>query len=178
MLADEHLCTAINLYLQELGTLITAEKLHKFLSRPEIKAKHGITKEIMVQTAEKYLHKLDFHFTFAKKGQYTDGHERMDVVKYCDDIFIPLWERLEPCMRNWELDYTTECQNIVPGPQIVAWFHDETIFHANNRHWRMWYHKDAPAQPYAKGEGASFMVADYISTDYRFLQSLDQQKSA
>ncbi|KAJ7016567.1 hypothetical protein C8F04DRAFT_1234918 [Mycena alexandri] len=51
MLADEDLAADINLYLQEIGNDITAEKLVQYLARPEVMEKHGITKTISVRTA-------------------------------------------------------------------------------------------------------------------------------
>ncbi|KAJ6596323.1 hypothetical protein DFH09DRAFT_1272801 [Mycena vulgaris] len=36
-----------------------------------------------------------------------------------------------------------------------------------------WYHKDAPATPYRKGEGHSFRVADYSSSDFGWLRDPD-----
>ncbi|RXW11883.1 hypothetical protein EST38_g13972, partial [Candolleomyces aberdarensis] len=38
---------------------------------------------------------------------------------------------------------------------------------------KRWYHKDAPAKPYRKGEGVSYMVANYVSADYGWLKAPD-----
>lgn len=86
LLANEDLSNDINLYLQELGNKITAEKLVDFLSTPEIQEKHGISGRIHITTARRYLRMLDFRFTHAAKGQYSDGHEREDVVHYRDTL--------------------------------------------------------------------------------------------
>jgi hypothetical protein len=53
------------------------------------------------------------------------------------------------------------------------WYHDETIFYANDRHKVYWYHKDDSAKPYTKGEGPSFMVADFFSPDFGWLIAID-----
>jgi len=45
MLADEDLTVDINLHLQELGKNISAMKIVKFLAQPDVKEKHGITKQ-------------------------------------------------------------------------------------------------------------------------------------
>jgi len=58
------------------------------------------------------------------------------------------------------------------------WFHDKTIFYANDRRRLTWYHKDADAKPYAKGDGASLMISDVISADYGFLMSRDGKRTA
>jgi hypothetical protein len=64
------------------------------------------------------------------------------------------------------------------GLRIIVWFHDESIFYAHDWCKKGWYHKDAPAKPYAKGEDASLMIADYVSADFRWLCSPDRKQSA
>ncbi|KAJ7348577.1 hypothetical protein DFH08DRAFT_625428, partial [Mycena albidolilacea] len=53
---------------------------------------------------------------------------------------------------------------------VIIWYHDESIFYAHDRRHKTWYHKDSPAKPYPKGEGYSFMVADYFSSDFGWLR--------
>ncbi|KAJ7753134.1 hypothetical protein DFH07DRAFT_710355, partial [Mycena maculata] len=60
MLVDEELQNDINLYLQELGKDITAEKVVAFLARPDVMQKHGITRKISIRTAERYLKELGY----------------------------------------------------------------------------------------------------------------------
>jgi hypothetical protein len=66
-------------------------------------------------------------------------------------------------------------------PQIicaaVGWVHDESIFHAYDCHQTAWYHKDTTPMPYAKGEGVSLMIADFVSADYGWLCSPDKKES-
>ena len=50
--------------------------------------------------------------------------------------------------------------------EVIVWFHDETIFYAHDRRKKGWYHKDAPAKPYTKGEGATVMVANFVSAKF------------
>ncbi|KAF7373764.1 hypothetical protein MSAN_00588000 [Mycena sanguinolenta] len=49
------------------------------------------------------------------------------------------------------------------GRVVVIWRHDECIFYANDRRKIRWVHAGEKAKPYAKGEGASMMVAAFIS---------------
>ncbi|KAF8149797.1 hypothetical protein B0H34DRAFT_801943 [Crassisporium funariophilum] len=37
----------------------------------------------------------------------------------------------------------------------------------------LWIHKDAPTKPYAKGNGASLMIAHYVSVDFGWLVWVD-----
>jgi hypothetical protein len=62
--------------------------------------------------------------------------------------------------------------------RVIVWFHDESIFYAHDRRKKGWFHKDAGAKPYAKGKGASLMVADYVSVDFGWLTSPDVKRSA
>jgi hypothetical protein len=95
--------------------------------------------------------------------KYADGHECEDVVKYQSEVFLPKWHEIEKQMANWTQDNIQEFGPNLPGREVIAWFHDETIFYAHDWQKKGWYHKDAPATPYAKGEGASLMIADFVS---------------
>jgi hypothetical protein len=169
MLVDEDLVNDINLYLQELGDAITAKKLADFLSREDVKSKHGITRTISERTACRYLQTLGYRWQAAKKGQYVDGHEREDVVSYREHHFLPEWKALQDRMQNWTTENLPEFGPHLSIHRVIVWFHDETIFYAHDRRKRLWIHKDAPAKPYAKGDGASLMIAHYVSADFGWL---------
>src|SRR6266446_2386202 len=66
----------------------------------------------------------------------------------------------------------------MPGLHVITWFHNESIFYVHDRRMKGWYHKDAPAKPYKKGEGASLMIADFVSADFGWLSSPDGKRSA
>ena len=177
MLVDEDLTNDINLYLMEIGKDISARKLMDFINSEAIRLKHDIDKPISERTARRYLNKLGYRWTTPKKGQYADGHEREDVVTYRNKVFLPKWQQMETRMRNWS-DGLPEIGPNLSGREVIVWFHDETIFYAHDRRKKGWYHKDTPAKPYAKGEGASFMVADFVSAKFGWLRSPDGTRSA
>lgn len=85
-------------------------------------------------------------------------------------------------MRTWKPeDLTCEESPPLPGPfthWVAVWFHDESAFYANDHHKVCWEHKDEDALPQTKGEGASLIVADFMSADYGFLQSPDGKEAA
>ena len=56
---------------------------------------------------------------------------------------------------------------------LTIWFHDECIFYAHDCWITCWVHSSETAKPYAKGEGQSLMVADFVSADYGFLSSAE-----
>jgi len=177
MLVDKNLCNEISIYLLSIGNEISAKKIVDFLRTEEIKAKYGIEKEISHKTACRYLHTLGYRYKATPKGQYADGHEREDVVLYRQNIFLPQWRRIQERMASWD-EKLIESIPRGSGRRVITWFHDESIFYAHDRRKKGWYHKDAPAKPYTKGEGASLMVADFVSADFGWLRSPDGKESA
>ena len=95
------------------------------------------------------------------------------MVAYQQDKFLPAWKNLEPLLHTWD---NANMEIIDPRPPIhhtVVWHHDESTFYANDRQKIHWVHRDEAAVPYAKGEGASLMVADFVSADYGWPHSAD-----
>jgi hypothetical protein len=81
-------------------------------------------------------------------------------------------------MRNWS---EKECDQADPQPnerRVIVWFHDELTFYANDQRKTRWVHCNETAKPYAKGEGPSQMVADFVSADYGWLSSPDGKEHA
>jgi hypothetical protein len=109
-----------------------------------------------------------------------DGHERDDVVRYRQEKFLPAFADLDARTRKWTAENTGGEQHMpAPGERrTVVWFHDESTFYANDRRKQRWVHKSETAVPYAKGEGASLMVADFVSADYGWLRSPDGKEAA
>ncbi|KAJ7303599.1 hypothetical protein DFH08DRAFT_721984, partial [Mycena albidolilacea] len=174
MLADEDLANNIREHLQELGKFITAEKLVHYLSREEVMEKHGLDKAISVRTARRYLTELNYQFTAEKRGQYCDDHERADVVYYREEVYLPTLKGFQDRSCIFEADGSVITPSLPPGVRrTIIWYHDESIFYAHNCRRKSWYHKDADAVPYKKGDGTSYMVADYFSADFGWLRRAD-----
>jgi transposase len=114
---------------------------------------------------------LGYRWASPKKGQYADGHERADVVWYHDQKFLPQWREIRSRMKTWTNNNIPEYSP--EGRRMIAWFHDETIFYAHDRRRKSWHHKDTSVKPYTKGDGASLMVADFVSADFGWLESAD-----
>jgi hypothetical protein len=177
LLVEDNIVNKINIYLLSLGKEITATKLANFLRQSEIKEKYGIEHDISHKTACRYLKALGYRYQSAPKGQYVDGHEREDVVTYRNNVFIPKWKKLTDRMASWDKDL----KEYLPSGEekrVIVWFHDESVFYAHDRRKKGWYHKDASAKPYAKGEGQSLMVADFVSAEFGWLTSPDGKRSA
>ncbi|KAJ7192309.1 hypothetical protein GGX14DRAFT_537754 [Mycena pura] len=141
--------------------------------------KHGITRTISIRTARRYLRVLGYRFMEPKKGQYADGHEREDVTSYRDGIYVPRLTELQRRTWKYSRDGLPEYGPHRDGKRVIIWYHDESIFYAHDRRRRNWYHKDAPAKLYQKGDGHSLMVADFVSQDFGWSPtSLDGTRTA
>ncbi|KIL54686.1 hypothetical protein M378DRAFT_1052139 [Amanita muscaria Koide BX008] len=169
---DEDLAQDIHLHLQTIGKYIKADDIVQYCAKPAILARLKRTKTICLATAQRWLEKMGYQWKRNLKGQYVDGHERPDVVDYRQRVFLPAMERYECHMRGWVDEHGWDLPWGI-NRAIVAWIHDESIFYAHDRCQTAWYHKEATAKPYAKGEGVSLMVADFVSADYGWLQSPD-----
>ncbi|PCH34871.1 hypothetical protein WOLCODRAFT_155522 [Wolfiporia cocos MD-104 SS10] len=115
------------------------------------------------RTARRWLIRLGWRRMVVQKGVYMDGHERADVIKYHQDVFLPLMASLEHCMVRFE------------GPELVciepelhagevevrAYWHDESIFHVNDEARNLWL-RDGEQPLRKKGRGQLIHVSDFI----------------
>ncbi|KAG1741265.1 hypothetical protein EDB19DRAFT_1973104 [Suillus lakei] len=179
---DEVLAADIKLHLQSIGKYVRAQDIVDYLKRPEVQANHGLKKTVSLATAQRWMFKLDYRWREEKKGQYIDGHEHDDVVTYRQNVFLPLWKSFAYRLRNWREDDIMMEEGDPDDPsrsrRVVVWFHNESTFYAHDRRDVCWVHLTEGAVPKPKGEGASLMVAHFVSADYGWLQSVDGKESA
>ncbi|KAJ2970674.1 hypothetical protein NUW54_g12678 [Trametes sanguinea] len=127
------------------------------------------------------MHQLGFRWRKAPHGQYVDGHEREDVVKYRQEVYLPALNALRPRLRQYN-DSGEEVDSDVPAgtlPRRVRLFwQDESTFFANDRRVVRWVNEREKPVPRAKGEGASLMVSDFFSAEDGWLRSEDGQTQA
>jgi hypothetical protein len=78
-----------------------------------------------------------------KKGVYMDGHERPDVVKYRNEVFLPLMKEYRVFMSRWDVEghiLKRVDPVLKPGEKrIIALFQDESSFHVNDNKNTVWY---------------------------------------
>ncbi|KAF7292205.1 hypothetical protein MIND_01247800 [Mycena indigotica] len=149
ILSDEDLTADLLNFLQLQGKNITAQKLHDYLCSADVKARHGIETDISLATATRYLQALGYRFSHPKTGQYFALQAGVWVYDNDGLSVLPT----------------------PPGQRTIIWYHDESVFYAHDRRRKTWYHKDENAKPYRKGEGQSFMVADFFSADFGWLRN-------
>ncbi|KAF7768417.1 hypothetical protein Agabi119p4_7660 [Agaricus bisporus var. burnettii] len=181
LIDDEDIAQEIHMHLQCLkaqGEDINAEAVVRFTDTPEMLTRLQRKKAISLSTAKTWMHKMGYRWNYDPKGQYVDGHERADVVRFRQTIFLPKMAELEQRIAQWSS--RDESTKTIPPEtrQVVCWFHDESVFYAHDRRRKQWIHKDENAVPYAKGEGLSVMIADFFSAEYGWLRSPDGKESS
>ncbi|KAE9392941.1 hypothetical protein BT96DRAFT_967294 [Gymnopus androsaceus JB14] len=127
LLTDESTCKAARAWLtaQEVGT-VTPYKFQTALNQT-ILPSLGITCE-----PRRWLVTLGWRLTVLRKGVYFDGHERPDVVKYRNKVFLPAMAKYECRMAKYEGPQLKRVEPILePGEkEIITEWHDESSFHA------------------------------------------------
>jgi len=177
LLNDGNLAHDIFEHLQSIGEYVSASHIVQFLNTPEIKERYSLEKSISLRTAQRWMHLMDYRWTKMPHGQYKDGHKHDDVVAYWQEKYIPALQELQHNLRVWR-DGLAKARGDPPVRWTVIWYHDESTFYAHDRRTVRWVHKNETAVPRSKGEGASLMVADFVSADYGWLASPDGQETA
>jgi len=75
--------------------------LVNFMDTPEMQAKSGLKRRIDILTAQRWMKKLNYHWTYDPKGLYVDGHEWGDIVTYFQNIFLPRWVNIKAQTCDW-----------------------------------------------------------------------------
>jgi len=123
------------------------------------------------RTAVKWMQKMGYKLQDVRKGVYKDGHERVDVVEYRKEKFLPALKALENRMVRWELIETNdgeELQMVLPTnlpvgvKPIVLIVHDESTFNTNDGRSKIWIKDDhIPLRKKTRGKG--IMVSDFLT---------------
>ena len=104
----------------------------------------GLNKDSVLEwTARQWLVNLGWCRTYLKKGVYMDGHERDDVVQYCNEVFLPLMAKYERCMVRWMENNMCSFDHVEPllspgKKRIIPIFQDESSFHAGEYKSNIW----------------------------------------
>ena len=107
---------------------------------------------------------MGFFYKDVKKGVYVDGHEREDVKKYRNEVFIPTWKNASRRFLLFKEDGSWETPpNLQPGEKpLVLVTHDESTFNANDGKRRLWMKEnEQPLRP--KGKGKGIMVSAFLT---------------
>jgi hypothetical protein len=86
---------------------------------------------------------MGFTYQDAKKDVYFDGHEREDVVKYREEVFLKAWQEHSRRFVIFKEDGSWEKPHgLRPNEKpLVLVTHDESTFNANDGKHRFWAKK-------------------------------------
>jgi hypothetical protein len=146
--------------------------------------------------AWRWLLALGWRCTRVKKGVYMDGHERPDVVKYWDDVFLPLMASYKRCMVQWRAKGSgfvrIEPDLGLDEQRVIAVFQDESCFHVNDNKQTSWCvpssqllrdiiftpsdrNKEGKQKLVKKGRGRIIHVLDFVKEENGCLIIRDQE---
>ncbi|KAF8579342.1 hypothetical protein K439DRAFT_1654601 [Ramaria rubella] len=124
-------------------------------------------------TPQAFCHALNSTTTLCK-GVYMDGHEREDVVKYQNDIFLPAMAKFEKRMIWFEAPELKWVEpTLLPGERIlIAEFHDKSCCQQNEFKTSAWVQKGEQILQ-KKGWGHLIHISDFIEEVNGHLVSLN-----
>ena len=64
------------------------------MAEAEVKSGTQQPRSIKARAASVWLKKIGYSWLDMKKGDYIDGHEREDVVKYRQEVFLPALQQV------------------------------------------------------------------------------------
>ncbi|KAG2068243.1 hypothetical protein BDR04DRAFT_1025036, partial [Suillus decipiens] len=167
-LHDESVETRCRTWLSNIQTgQVTPHALQNALHTTILPELGIIPKQpISEQTARHWLIKLGWRRTVIRKGVYMDGHEREDVVKYRNEIYLPAMSKFEKRMVRFEGPELTRVEpTLQPGEkQIKPYYHDECCFHANDDVKSAWL-RPGERVLRKKGRGRLIHVSDFVNEE-------------
>ena len=166
LLLDERIKTAVRSWLtsQQVGQ-VTPRQFQHALNKEILPALSvSLKRPLCERTAWRWLLKLGWRLKTLKKGVYMDGHERDDVVKYRNEVFLPAMAKFEERMTKFE---GPELRRVAPmlregEKEIIPQFHDESCLTVNDYKVKAWL---GPGQTILqkKGRGCLIHVSEFIN---------------
>jgi hypothetical protein len=144
LLNNEQIQVSVRAYLSSLAMGEVTPKRFQHTLNTQILPTLGYppTKTLSEQMARRWLIKLEWWHTTLKKGVYTDGHERPDVIDYWVNTFLPLMAQLEKRMVHWVANGSELVHvDLKLGPdekRVITVFQDESCFHVNEYKRDVW----------------------------------------
>jgi hypothetical protein len=174
MLNDEDFANDLKLHLLEITSkdkYIRAQDIVDYVALDEVQQRLGFRKtSISLRTGQRWLKNLGYRYGRRRNGMYIDGHERSDVVAY-RKRFCEQWAEYEKRMVIFDNEGKEIHPKGFPVPQgprfrLIVVTHDESTFFAADRRKNVWVHQKAKAVPERKGEGRSFMISDFLTSEW------------
>ena len=170
--------TAADKYLRHLVDNEMPRGLKKYMELelfPCIQLKAG--KGVSLSTARRWLRKEGFQYIGFKKGLYFDGHDWPDVIKYRQDIFLPMVKDYFPHLVRYQAGDAEKEVDVSPPNyverRIVLVAHDEMTAQAHDTVKKSWVFEDQHALR-KKGVGRGLHQSDVICSTVRWLKDASQ----
>jgi hypothetical protein len=165
-------------YLRHIVNIEMPQGLKKYLELelfPRIQLQ--VRKGVSLSTARRILHSEGFRYTQHKKGLYYDGHERPDVVKYRQDVFLPKMAEYRSRLVEYVVgDVSMELEKAPTNfveQRLVLCAHDEMTAQANDGREKSWVLEGN--QPLRKkGAGRGIHQSDIICSTVGWLKEASQ----
>ena len=119
---------------------------------------------IRARTARRWLKNLDILHGRYTKGVYIDGHEREDVVRYRNEVFLPQWRQHQRRFVVFEEDGSWKPPSgLLEGEKPLVFItHDESTFNANDGKRQGWMIQGRQLLK-PKGKGKRIMVSGFLT---------------
>jgi hypothetical protein len=142
---------------------------------PRVALKVG--KGISLRTARRWLHQEGFKYTAHKKALYYDGHERADVIKFRQEVFLPLMaeyraQLVEYKVGDVDTEVSKEATNYVLC-RLVLCAQDEMTSQTNDGQPKSWVLEGEHALK-KKGVGRGMHQSDFICSTFGWLSEASQ----
>ena len=110
------------------------------MAEAEVKSGTQQPRSIKPRAATVWLKKMGYSWRDVKKGVYIDGHEREDVVKYRQEVFLPSLQQVHTRLAKWDDNgnLVREGSQLEGGRRVVIVTHDESTFNVNDGRRQMW----------------------------------------
>jgi hypothetical protein len=142
---------------------------------PRVHMKVG--RGISLNSARRWLRKEGFKFISHQKGLYFDGHDRPDVVKYRQEVFLKTMEIhshriIQYVVGSVEKEVQKYTSNFVER-RVVLCAHDEMTAQANDSRVKSWVFEDQHSLR-KKGAGRGVHQSDVICSTVGWLKNASQ----
>ena len=149
-----------------VGSKEMGDRVQASLEMAEAEVKSGMQqpRSIKARAATVWLKKMGYSWRDVKKGVYIDGHEREDVVKYRQEVFLPALQQVHTRLAKWDDNGTVvrEGSQLVGGLRVVIVTHDESTFNVHDGRRQMWL-QDGENPPRPKGNGKGIMISEFLT---------------
>ena len=98
LIDNSKFATELSAYITDAGPHVSAQDILDFTAKPGVAKHYHITKSISLDTACRWMSKLNFRWGKPPTGMYIDGHKCPDVVHYRQDVHLPTLAQCEQRM--------------------------------------------------------------------------------